>query len=56
MAALLATLIFLAQDDSPGPRGDNPSDIGGILIIVGIALVVLLAFGVGMYRRKSRVR
>jgi hypothetical protein len=38
MMAHLLNLALLAAD-SPGPRGDNPSDLGGILIIVGIVLV-----------------
>lgn len=41
MTDLLATVALLAQD-SPGPRGDNPDDGGGILIIAGIVLAVLI--------------
>jgi hypothetical protein len=41
MNDLLVSLVLLAQD-SPGPTGDNPDDSGGIIIIVGIALVVLI--------------
>ncbi len=47
--------MLLAAAESPGPRGDNPSDLGGILMIVGIAAVVMLAGIFAMYRRKRRV-
>jgi hypothetical protein len=39
MIDLLASVALLAAE-SPGPRGDNPDDSGGILIIVGIVLAV----------------
>jgi hypothetical protein len=47
MIADLVSLALLAAD-SPGPRGDNPSDLGGILIIVAIVLVaVAVVVGAG---------
>jgi hypothetical protein len=42
MNDLFVSVLLLAAD-SPGPRGDNPDDGGGIVIVVAIALVVLLA-------------
>ena len=36
-----STLLLLAQDE-PG-RGDDPGGVGGVVIIVAIALVVLVA-------------
>jgi hypothetical protein len=39
--------IGLLAADSPGPRGDNPSDLGGILIIVGIVVTVAVLGFVG---------
>jgi hypothetical protein len=42
MTDLYVSLLLIAQD-SPGPRGDNPDDGGGVLIIVGI--VIALAIG-----------
>lgn len=47
----LATLVSILAAESPG-RGENPSNLGGILIIVGIAATFLLVLGVAMYRRK----
>jgi hypothetical protein len=41
MIDLLASVALLAAE-SPGPRGDNPDDSGGILIIVGIVLAVAI--------------
>lgn len=41
MTDLYVSLLLIAQD-SPGPRGDNPDDGGGILIIVGIVLAVAI--------------
>jgi hypothetical protein len=41
MWAQLHQLGLLAAE-SPGPRGDNPSDLGGILIVVGIVAAVAL--------------
>jgi hypothetical protein len=39
--------ILLLAADSPGPRGDNPETLGGILIVVGIVLGVLVMGFVG---------
>jgi hypothetical protein len=39
--------IPLVAADSPGPRGDNPETLGGILIVVGIVLAVLVMGFVG---------
>lgn len=41
MFDLLLTVVLFAQD-SPGPRGDNPDDGGGILIIAAIVLAVAI--------------
>ena len=35
--------VALVAADSPGPRGDNPSDLGGILIVVGIMVLLVAA-------------
>ena len=47
--------------ESPGPREDNPSGVGGVLIIAGIILgVILLAVAIflvfGAVQRRSRRR
>jgi len=34
--------VALFAAESPGPRGDNPGDSGGVLIIIGIVLAVAL--------------
>ena len=55
MRTVLDTLLVLAQD-SPGnspERGENPSDIGGILIIAGIALTFIVVFVFAMRRRRA---
>ncbi len=38
MIDALLTAVLLAAD--PGPRGDNPGGVSGVLIIVGIVLAV----------------
>jgi hypothetical protein len=54
MWAQLHELGLLAAQ-SPGPRGDNPSDLGGILIVVGIvAAVVLVAVVAFLVLPRSR--
>jgi hypothetical protein len=58
MRPVLDALFLLAQE-SPGnspERGENPSDIGGILIIAGIAVAFLLVFLFAMRRRRTNVR
>jgi hypothetical protein len=58
MIADLVNFAVLAAD-SPGPRGDNPSDLGGILVIVGIALLcvaVVAGGGLLLVRRRARSR
>jgi hypothetical protein len=42
MTDLLVSMFLIAQD-SPGPRGDNPDDGGGFLIIIGIIVAVAIA-------------
>ena len=42
MAELLNAAVFLLAQDEPG-RGDDPSGIGGIVIIAAIVLLVLAA-------------
>jgi hypothetical protein len=42
MTDLYVSLLLIAQD-RPGPRGDNPDDGGGVLIVVGIVVAVALA-------------
>ncbi|HYP48749.1 MAG TPA: hypothetical protein VEQ61_08960 [Thermoleophilaceae bacterium] len=54
MAANLLNFLLLAQNDSPGPRGDNPSDGGGVLIIVGIILAVVLLAAAGAFYMARR--
>ncbi len=54
MEGLLLTALLLAADTSGPGRGDNPSELGGVLIIVGIAATVLLVGALALYRRKGR--
>jgi len=57
-AAIYTAAITLAQSDGAG-RGDNPSEAGGILLIVGVILLAILAVGTGAYlvaRSTSRRR
>jgi hypothetical protein len=45
MMATVHTIAFaLAQSDGSG-RGDNPSEVGGVLIIVGVILLAALVIG-----------
>jgi hypothetical protein len=37
-------LLTLAQSDGAG-RGDNPSEVGGVLIIVGVIVLAALVIG-----------
>lgn len=48
MAMLVDTLGLLAQTEGGG-RGENPSELGGILIIVGAIVLAVLAIGSGWY-------
>jgi hypothetical protein len=51
----ISVLLFAA--DSPGPRGDNPDDGGGILIVVAIAVAVLLiGVALALFFRRGRAR
>ena len=52
----LHSLLLLAAE-GPSPRGDNPSDAGGILIIVGIVLAVIVgAFVLHLLVHKASAR
>jgi hypothetical protein len=49
MAATIYTAaLTLAQSDGAG-RGDNPSELGGVLIIVGVIVLAALAIGTVCY-------
>lgn len=50
--SVLMNLAVLAAE-SPGPRGDNPSEGGGLLIIAGVivAVMVIAALGVLLVNR-----
>jgi len=51
MSQLLSTaasVLFLAADTGSG-RGDNPSDAGGVLIVVGIAAAVIALAALGAW-------
>jgi hypothetical protein len=41
-------LLLAAESAGPG-RGENPSDVGGIVIIVGIALLIIVVLAVGLW-------
>ena len=47
-AAIHAAVLTLAQTEGPG-RGDNPSEVGGVLIIVGVIVLAILVVGSGCY-------
>jgi hypothetical protein len=57
MIDLLVSIALFAAE-SPGPRGDNPDDSGGIFIIIGIVLAVALAAFVlhALFHRFGRSR
>ena len=44
MINLLTSVVMFAAE-SPGPRGDNPDDSGGLFIILGI----VVAFAIGAF-------
>jgi hypothetical protein len=46
--AIYTAVLTLAQTEGPG-RGDNPSEAGGVLIIVGVILLAMLVIGTGCY-------
>jgi hypothetical protein len=46
--AIIGLLLLAAESPGPG-RADNPSDVGGILIIVGITVVVVASFALGLW-------
>jgi hypothetical protein len=49
MAAAIHTLaLTIAQSDGAG-RGDNPSEIGGVVIIVGVILLAVVVIGTVCY-------
>lgn len=49
MAATVYTAaLALAQSEGPG-RGDNPSEAGGVLIIVGVIVLAALVIGTACY-------
>jgi hypothetical protein len=53
---LLNALVQLAAESPGSGRGDNPSDAGGVLIVVGIAAAVLALAVLGLWlaaRRRS---
>ncbi|HEX2161180.1 MAG TPA: hypothetical protein VHF88_05090 [Thermoleophilaceae bacterium] len=47
-ATLYTALLLLAQSDGAG-RGDNPSEAGGALILVGAVILAILMVGAGVY-------
>jgi hypothetical protein len=44
VATIYTTALMLAQSEGAG-RGDNPSEAGGVLIIVGVILLAVLVIG-----------
>jgi len=48
VATIYMAALTIAQSDGAG-RGDNPSEAGGILIIVGVILLAIVAVGTGAY-------
>ena len=54
----LLTSVVLFAAESPGPRGDNPDDSGGIVIILGVVLAVALAAFIllALFQRFGRSR
>ena len=51
---LLDALISIAVNDGPGRTADNPNGAGGVLIIVGIALVFLALAALGLWMASKR--
>jgi len=54
----LLTSVVLFAAESPGPRGDNPDDSGGIFIILGIVVAVALGAFIlhALFQRFGRSR
>jgi hypothetical protein len=48
MATIYTAALTLAQSDGAG-RGDNPSEVGGVLIIVGVIVLATLVIGTACY-------
>jgi hypothetical protein len=48
MATVQTIALALAQSDGAG-RGDNPSEAGGVLIIVGVIVLAALVIGTVCY-------
>ena len=57
MIHLFTSLVLFAAE-SPGPRGDNPGDSGGIFIILGIVLAVAIGAFIlhALFQRFGRSR
>jgi len=62
MATIYAAALMLAQSDGAG-RGDNPSEAGGVLIIIGVILLAAVVIGTVCFlvarataRRRSGVK
>jgi hypothetical protein len=51
---LLDALISIAANDGPGRTADNPSGVGGVVIVVGIALLVLALAALGLWTASKR--
>jgi hypothetical protein len=47
-ATIYTAALTLAQSDGAG-RGDNPSELGGVLIIVGVIVLAALTIGTVCY-------
>jgi hypothetical protein len=51
---LLNALISIGVNDGPGRTADNPSGVGGVVIVVGIALLVLALAVLGLWMASKR--
>lgn len=61
-AWIFTAVLTLAQTEAPG-RGENPSEVGGVLIILGSIIFAMLVVGTAWYlvarstaRRRGRGR
>jgi len=54
----LLTSVAMFAAESPGPRGDNPDDSGGLFIILGIVVAVAIGAFVlhALFQRFGRSR